>query len=65
MEPSINWLDDPQVFRVGTLPAHSDHRAYRSGEEIERGVSSYIQSLDGDWQFQYAKNPAERPVGFF
>ncbi|WP_288529721.1 glycoside hydrolase family 2 TIM barrel-domain containing protein [uncultured Secundilactobacillus sp.] len=65
MEPSINWLDDPQVFRVGTLPAHSDHRAYRSGEEIERGVSSYIQSLDGDWQFQYAKNPADRPVGFF
>ena len=24
MEADIRWLDDPQVFRVGQLPAHSE-----------------------------------------
>ena len=29
MEADIRWLDDPQVFRVGQLPAHSDHPIYQ------------------------------------
>ena len=26
--PQLSWLDDPEVFRVNMLPAHSDHRFY-------------------------------------
>ena len=26
MKADIRWLDDPQVFRVNRLDAHSDHR---------------------------------------
>lgn len=25
MQANIKWLDDPEVFRVNQLPAHSDH----------------------------------------
>ena len=47
MEADIRWLDDPQVFRVGQLPAHSDHPIYQDAEEAAEGRSSLVQSLDG------------------
>ncbi len=28
MEAQLAWLDDPQVFRVNQLPAHSDHQFF-------------------------------------
>ena len=37
MEADIRWLDDPQVFRVGQLPAHSDHSIYQDTEEATEG----------------------------
>ena len=33
MEADIRWLDDPKVFRVGQLPAHSDHPIYQDRAE--------------------------------
>lgn len=65
MEADIRWLDDPRVFRVGQLPAHSDHKIYGSREEMERQESSLYQSLNGVWQFAYAVNPKQRPADFF
>lgn len=65
MQPDIKWLDDPQIFRVGQLPAHSDHKVYVSAEEMERRGSSLCQSLNGTWQFAYSKNPMERPADFY
>ncbi len=65
MKPDIRWLDDPQTFRVGQLPAHSDHRIYANENEMERGESSLCQSLNGKWQFMYSVNPASRPVDFY
>lgn len=65
MKPDIRWLDDPQTFRVGQLPAHSDHRIYANENEMERGESSLCQSLNGRWQFMYSVNPASRPVDFY
>lgn len=65
MQPDIKWLDDPQTFRVGQLPAHSDHKIYASAEEMERQESSFRQSLNGTWQFAYSVNPQSRPVDFY
>lgn len=65
MEADIRWLDDPRVFRVGQLPAHSDHKIYGSAEEMERRESSLYQSLNGMWQFAYSVNPQSRPADFF
>ncbi len=65
MKPDIRWLDDPQTFRVGQLPAHSDHKIYACTEEMEKENSSLVQSLNGRWQFIYSVNPADRPVDFY
>ena len=56
MEADIRWLDDPKVFRVGQLPAHSDHPVYQDTEEAAEGRSSLVQSLDGTWEFAYSVN---------
>ena len=65
MKANIKWLDDPEVFRVGQLDAHSDHVSYATNEEAQVGKSSLYQSLNGKWWFSYAKNPTTRPVNFF
>ena len=65
MEADIRWLDDPQVFRVGQLPAHSDHPIYQDTEEAAEGKSSLVQSLDGTWEFAYSVNAKSRPVDFY
>lgn len=65
MEPAIEWLDDPTVFRVGQLPAHSDHHYFRSKDEVTSHTSSFQQSLDGQWQFNCATNPMNRITHFY
>lgn len=75
MEGKIGWLDDPEIFCVNRMPAHSDHiwfgneESYREisrtevlGEQAER--SALIQNLNGNWKFCYSENPAKRPIGF-
>ena len=57
-------LADPEFFAENRLPAHSDHRWFRSADEAVSGVSSYEQSLDGLWKFHYAKNPDLTVAGF-
>lgn len=54
MQPNIQWLDTPAVFRVGQLPAHSDHRYYATLAEMAQQQSSFEQSLNGTWQFHYS-----------
>ncbi|KRL06899.1 Beta-galactosidase [Levilactobacillus zymae DSM 19395] len=64
LQADLKWLDDPQTFRVNQLPAHSDHHYYRTVAEMQAHQSSFVQSLDGTWQFAFAQTPQERPVGF-
>ena len=65
MKAEIDWLDDPEVFRVNRLPAHSDHRFYRNMEELKEGKSALEQSLNGIWKFRYSPNAASRPAEFY
>ena len=37
MQPALNWLTDPTVFRVNRLDAHSDHICYASAREAAQG----------------------------
>ena len=60
MQASISWLTDPTVYAVNRLPAHSDHRFYRSLPELASGASSLVHSLDGLWRFAYSSCPAQR-----
>ena len=65
MNADIRWLDDPQVFRVNQVPAHSDHKFYCSEEEYKKKESGWQKSLNGVWKFHYAKNAASRPMDFY
>ena len=65
MEADIKWLDNPQVFRVGQLPAHSDHLIYADEKEAAESRSSLLQSLDGEWEFAYSVNAKNRPADFY
>ena len=56
--PSLAWLEDPAVFAVNRLPAHSDHRFYVDGQQP-------VQPLDGRWRFAWSPCPAARPAGFY
>ena len=65
MQPDIRWLDDPRVFRVNRLDAHSDHVFYAGEEAYAAKENTLCQCLDGVWKFAYAKNAAERPADFY
>ncbi len=65
MEADLRWLDDPTVFQVNRLDAHSDHVCYASAQEMAQGESSLRQSLDGVWRFAWSKAPAVRPADFW
>lgn len=56
--PELNWLEDPRVFAVNRLDAHSDH-TWHTPE------GSLRQSLDGSWRFAYSPCPAARPSDFW
>ncbi|ABX42393.1 glycoside hydrolase family 2 TIM barrel-domain containing protein [Lachnoclostridium phytofermentans] len=77
MKADLTWLDNPEVFRVNQLAAHSDHPFYKSKEEMELSTSevpfsqnfteknSLLQSLNGTWQFRYSVSAKERPEYFY
>lgn len=65
MEPTLSWLEDPTVFRVNRLDAHSDHVTYSDIQELAAGKTSLRQSLDGLWRFRWSENPESRPADFW
>lgn len=65
MQADIRWLDDPRVFAVNRLPAHSDHRFYRSADECRRQECGLFQSLNGTWRFHWSRSAGSSPAGFY
>ncbi|HCL03867.1 MAG TPA: beta-galactosidase [Lachnoclostridium phytofermentans] len=77
MKAELTWLDNPEVFRVNQLAAHSDHPFYQSKEDMIQSASevpfsqnftqknTLLQSLNGAWQFRYSVSAKERPAYFY
>ncbi len=65
MNADIKWLDNPEVFRVNQLPAHSDHSYYTNYEDLEQKDNKLTQSLNGQWEFYFSRNAKCRLVTFF
>ncbi len=77
MKAELKWLDNPEVFRVNQLEAHSDHPFYQSKEDMPGSASqvpfsqtfteknSLLQSLNGTWQFRFSVSSKERPEYFY
>lgn len=65
MNADMKWLDNPEIFRVNQLDAHSDHNYYMSYEDIKKKESHLQQSLNGQWEFNFSKNVMSRPEKFY
>jgi len=63
---------DVKVFQKNVEKPHATMMTYPSQKEALKNVratdyatSPWHRSLNGDWQFNWAKNPASRPVDFW
>lgn len=65
MQAELKWLEDPKVFRVNRLDAHSDHHFYENERDMEAGNETLRQSLNGTWKFAWSENPGSRPADFY
>ena len=65
MNADIKWLDNPQVFRVNQLAAHSDHNYFLNYEDVQTEDNGLTQSLNGQWDFCFSINAKTRPENFY
>ena len=65
MNALLKWLDNPEIFRVNQLDAHSDHSYYLNYADMEKPENPLFQSLNGQWDFAFSKNGASRPCNFY
>lgn len=65
MQANMKWLDNPEVFRVNQMDAHSDHNYFTDYEALESGKNKLLQSLNGQWDFHFSINAMERPEEFY
>lgn len=62
-----DW-ENPEVFAEGREPVRATAFPYPSKAEALRGdyqSSHWFKSLNGEWRFNYAATPGERPEYFF
>ena len=65
MKADIKWLDNPEVFRINQIAAHSDHNYYLNYEDLNEKNNKLTQSLNGQWSFCFSINAKSRPVDFY
>lgn len=64
---SPEWDAEPRVFQVNREAARARLVPYASASDALRGdmeKSPYFRSLNGNWRFQWSRNPDARPAGF-
>ena len=54
----LAWLENPEVFAVNRLKAHSDHRFYESREEADGGIMKLDRMHPGAVKY-FAENGVE------
>ena len=65
MKADIKWLDNPEVFRINQVEAHSDHKYFTSYSDLKKDREILSQSLNGQWDFCYSRNSKSRPELFY
>ena len=65
-EPKLDWLENPEIFKINRIEAHSDHIYFESLEEAYSLKETQLkQNLNGKWKFSFAKNQDLREKDFF
>ncbi len=62
-----DW-EDPAITGINKLPPHVTSIPYQTLDQaLETNIenSPWFKSLNGQWKFNWSKNPANRPVGFY
>ena len=58
-------LENPEIFNINRIKAHSDHRYYKTLDEAKnQGSMPWRQCLNGVWKFNYSTSLEDRPIGF-
>jgi len=60
--------ENEQIFGINKEPTHVTYTPYANVAQALRDVSSespYYFTLDGNWKFNWVKQPSERPVDFY
>ena len=62
----LDWLENPEVFKINRIDAHSDHLYYEKEDDIALGYDMPLrQYLNGKWKFSYAINQDKRIKDFY
>ena len=67
MSQQPDW-NNPKVLQVNTEAPHATMLAYPNQEaalQNDPTTLDWFQSLNGEWKFNWAKNPADRPTTFY
>lgn len=65
-KPTLEWLENPEIFKVNRLDAHSDHWFYGNMDHIKlEDKMPFKQNLNGRWRFSYSENPSLRVKDFY
>ena len=60
------YWENPEMFAENRLPARATLMPYPSSDDaFERGESSLVHDISGEWHFHWSATPAERPEGFW
>lgn len=62
------WNNNPEIFQLGRLEAHSHMMAFPSVEQAlarDHTASPYYRSLNGTWKFALADTPEQREQDFY
>ena len=66
--PAPDHWNNLDVLQENREPPHATMMVYPTKEaalEYDRTTSPWFQSLNGEWKFNWAENPANRPADFF
>ncbi len=65
-QPKVNDWENPSITSRNTVVPHAWFLPYASEEDaMYEKQSPFIKSLDGEWKFNWVKNPVQRPLAFF
>ncbi|MDQ8205847.1 glycoside hydrolase family 2 TIM barrel-domain containing protein, partial [Pelagicoccus sp. SDUM812003] len=62
-----NELDTPEIFQINREAPQANFTRFAdesASVDADRANSPYYRSLNGEWKFNWAPKPADRPVGF-
>ncbi len=65
-EETRPYWEQPEVFAINKLPSRASLTPYATVEEAqERGESSFVCSIGGEWKFCWTATPEARPEAFW